>query len=55
MARPTDQLALALNRERAAFRAFLVARVGSEAEAEDILQNGLLRALQRADEPRLPG
>jgi len=50
MARRADQLALALNQERVAFKAFLVARVGSEAEAEDILQNGLLKALQRADE-----
>ncbi|HVU18351.1 MAG TPA: sigma-70 family RNA polymerase sigma factor [Candidatus Didemnitutus sp.] len=45
-----DQLAVALNDQRNAFRAFLVARVGSEAEAEDILQNGLLKAMQRAGE-----
>ena len=45
-----DQLATALNDQRNAFRAFLVARVGNEAEAEDILQNGLLKAVQRADE-----
>ena len=45
----SDQLATALNAQRNAFRAFLAARVGSEAEAEDILQNGLLKALGRAD------
>jgi len=50
MARRADQLASALNDQRSAFRTFLVARVGSEAEAEDILQNGLLKAVQRAGE-----
>ncbi len=50
MARRADQLATALNEQRHAFKAFLVARVGSEAEAEDILQNGLLKALKRSDE-----
>ncbi len=50
MARRPDQLAAELNRHRNAFKAFLAARVGSEAEAEDLLQGGLLKALQRADE-----
>ena len=50
MARRADQLAAELNTQRNAFKAFLTARVGSEAEAEDILQNGLLKALQRAGE-----
>jgi RNA polymerase sigma-70 factor (ECF subfamily) len=50
MARRPDQLAAELNAHRNAFKAFLAARVGSEAEAEDILQNGLLKALQRAGE-----
>jgi RNA polymerase sigma-70 factor (ECF subfamily) len=50
MSRRPDQLAAALNAHRNAFKAFLAARVGSEAEAEDLLQNGLLKALQRADE-----
>ena len=50
MARRADQLATALNDQRNAFKAFLVARVGSEAEADDILQNGLLKALRRAGE-----
>lgn len=43
------QIAQALNDQRTAFRAFLVARVGREADAEDILQNGLLKALRSAD------
>jgi len=50
MARRPDQLAAELNTHRNAFKAFLAARVGSEAEAEDILQNGLLKALQRSGE-----
>lgn len=50
MARRPDQLAAELNTHRRAFKAFLAARVGSEAEAEDLLQNGLLKALQRAGE-----
>ena len=50
MARRADQLATELNTHRNAFKAFLAARVGSEAEAEDILQNVLLKALQRAGE-----
>lgn len=45
-----EKNAVELNLQRNAFKAFLVARVGSEAEAEDILQNGLLKALQRAGE-----
>ena len=49
MARRPDQLATELNAHRNTFKAFLAARVGSEAEAEDILQNSLLKALQRAD------
>lgn len=50
MARTSTQIATALNAQREAFMAFLVARVGSKAEAEDILQNGLVKALHRADE-----
>lgn len=45
-----DQLARELNAQRNAFKAFLIARVGNAAEAEDILQNGLLKAVQRAGE-----
>lgn len=35
---------------RSAFKAFLASRVGNEADAEDLLQNGLVKALSRADE-----
>jgi RNA polymerase sigma-70 factor (ECF subfamily) len=51
---PSDatHLARALNAHRDAFKAFLTARVGSEAEAEDILQNGLAKAVQRATDIR---
>ena len=35
-----DTLARELNAQRDAFKAFLTARVGSAAEAEDILQSG---------------
>lgn len=41
--------------QRKAFRAFLVARVGNEADADDLLQNGLVKAIERADEIRDPG
>lgn len=44
-----EQRVLALNAHRNAFKAFLVSRVGNEAEAEDLLQQGLLKALQRSD------
>jgi RNA polymerase sigma-70 factor (ECF subfamily) len=36
--------------QRGAFKAFLASRVGNEADAEDLLQNGLVKALARADE-----
>jgi RNA polymerase sigma factor (sigma-70 family) len=48
----SDRLIAALNSQRSAFKAFLAARVGNAAEAEDILQNGLVKALQRAGELR---
>jgi len=35
---------------RNAFKAFLTSRVGNEADAEDLLQNGFVKALSRADE-----
>lgn len=51
MSRPSSlDVASALLAHRSAFRAFLVSRVGNEADAEDLLQNGLIKALQRADE-----
>lgn len=33
---------------RPAFKAFVAARVGNDADAEDLLQNGLVKALQRS-------
>lgn len=48
MSSRSRRLADALNAHRDAFTAFLAARVGSAADAEDILQNGLLKAIQRA-------
>jgi RNA polymerase sigma factor (sigma-70 family) len=48
MSARADRLARELNAQRDAFKAFLTARVGSAAEAEDILQNGLLKAVRRA-------
>ena len=35
---------------RNAFKVFLASRIGNEAYAEDLLQNGLVKALSRADE-----
>jgi RNA polymerase sigma factor (sigma-70 family) len=35
---------------RDVFKAFLASRVGNEADAEDLLQNGLVKALQRSGE-----
>ncbi len=46
---PSD-VASALLAHRSAFKAFLVSRIGNPADAEDLLQNGLIKALQRADE-----
>lgn len=51
MAQPsTPDVASSLLAHRSAFRAFLVARVGNEADADDLLQNGLIRAVRHADE-----
>ena len=47
-----DTIANALNDQAAMFKAFLAARVGSEVDAEDILQNGLVKAMRRADDLR---
>lgn len=52
MSTTPDRIALALNTRRDAFKAFLAARVGSDAEAEDLLQSALVRALQRAGDLR---
>ena len=48
----SPDVASALLAHRRAFKAFLVSRVGNEADADDLLQHGLLKALQRADELR---
>jgi RNA polymerase sigma-70 factor (ECF subfamily) len=50
--RSVDQLVAALHAHRDEFKAFLTARVGSAAEAEDILQNGLVKALRHGAEVR---
>jgi RNA polymerase sigma-70 factor (ECF subfamily) len=45
--------ATAILEHRPAFKAFLAARLGgNESEAEDLLQNGLVKALERAGEIR---
>lgn len=36
--------------QRDAFKAFLISRVGNAADAEDLLQNGLVKALERSGE-----
>ena len=46
------QLAATLQENRGAFRAFLASRLGNEADAEDLLQASLVKALQRAEEIR---
>ncbi|MDP3071392.1 MAG: sigma-70 family RNA polymerase sigma factor [Opitutaceae bacterium] len=46
----SSEVTSALLAHRSAFKAFLVARVGSDADAEDLLQNGLIKALRHADE-----
>lgn len=50
----SDRIASALNTQRDTFRAFLAARVGP-AEAEDILQDSLLKALLQAEQITDPG
>ncbi len=50
MLSPAQKIADALNAQRQAFRAFLVSRVGNEAEADDLLQTSLIKALRHADE-----
>ena len=43
-ARPLE----AIFAQRAQFRAFLVSRLGNEADADDVLQNGLVKAMRSA-------
>ncbi len=47
--RPSDVTAILLA-QRHVFKSFLTARVGNEADAEDLLQNGLVKALERSGE-----
>jgi RNA polymerase sigma-70 factor (ECF subfamily) len=47
---PQSDFTATLLAHRHAFRAFLASRLGNEADAEDLLQNGLVKALQRAGE-----
>jgi RNA polymerase sigma-70 factor (ECF subfamily) len=50
---PTSSTALdAILSERAQFRAFLISRLGNEADADDVLQNALAKALRTASEVR---
>jgi RNA polymerase sigma factor (sigma-70 family) len=46
----SPDVASSLLAHRSAFKAFLVSRVGNPDDAEDLLQNGLIKALQRADD-----
>jgi RNA polymerase sigma-70 factor (ECF subfamily) len=46
----SPDIASTLLAHRGAFRAFLVARVGNPADADDLLQNGLIKALSRSGE-----
>lgn len=46
----TPDVASALLAHRSAFKSFLISRVGNEADAEDLLQNGLIKALQHGGE-----
>lgn len=48
-AEPTDVTATLLA-HRHAFKAFLASRVGNDADAEDLLQHGLVKAMERGGE-----
>lgn len=52
MATRAEIVAQALNTQREAFKGFLVSRVRNEADAEDILQAGLTKALRHAEDLR---
>lgn len=45
-----DLVAARLMAHREAFKAFLAGRLGNHADAEDLLQNGFVKALSRADD-----
>ncbi len=46
----SPDVAAALLAHRPAFKAFLVSRLGNPADADDVLQNGLIKALERSHE-----
>lgn len=52
MSKPASaaHLTATLLAHRPVFKAFLASRLGNEADAEDLLQNGLVKAIQRAGE-----
>lgn len=50
MATVGEQRVRALNAHRSAFKAFLISRLKNEAEAEDLLQQGLLKAVRQSEE-----
>ena len=47
---PVSSATAALLAHRRTFKAFLASRIGNEADAEDLLQHGLLKAFQHAGE-----
>jgi RNA polymerase sigma-70 factor (ECF subfamily) len=47
---PVSDVTAKLLAHREVFKAFLTSRVGNAADAEDLLQNGLVKALSRAEE-----
>ena len=47
---PAAEITSTLLARRETFKAFLISRVGNAADAEDLLQNGLMKAVQSADE-----
>jgi RNA polymerase sigma factor (sigma-70 family) len=47
---PSSDIAAKLLAHRHVFKSFVASRVGNEADAEDLLQNGLVKALHRAEE-----
>ncbi len=50
MSLTADSLTETLHAQREVFKAFLAARVGSSADAEDILQNSLIKAVRHVSE-----
>jgi RNA polymerase sigma factor (sigma-70 family) len=50
MQQSQNSVSARLIERRAQFKAFLVSRLGNDADAEDVLQNGLVKALEHATE-----